>query len=133
VDDKRFATPDLRRQHASELAALLDRRFRDQDMAHWQTALTAHDLVFGPVPSPDEVATDPQMQANGVFIDVDDPRHGPMQLVNSPIFLDDAPKRPPTAAPEIGQHTREVLASLGYGDAEITELERQGAIACLAT
>jgi len=129
VDDKRFATPDLRRQHASELAALLDHRFREQDMAHWQTALTAHDLVFGPVPTPDEVAADPQMHANDVFIDVDDPRHGPMQLVNSPIFLDDAPKRSPAAAPAIGQHTREVLMELAYGDAEIAELERVGVIA----
>jgi crotonobetainyl-CoA:carnitine CoA-transferase CaiB-like acyl-CoA transferase len=129
VDDKRFATPDLRGRHAAELAAIIDRRIREQDMAHWQTALTAHDLIFGPVPSPEEVAADPQMQANDVFIDVDDPRHGPMRLVNSPIFLDDAPKRTPTAAPAIGQHTREVLAELGYGDAQIAELERQGAVA----
>jgi formyl-CoA transferase len=130
IDDPRFATPDARKQHAAELATIIDRRVRQHDMAHWQVVLTEHDLIFGPVPTAEEVAADPQMHANDVFIDVVDPRHGPMLLVNSPIFLDDAPKRAPTAAPVIGQHTREVLLSFGYDESRIAELERQGTIAC---
>ncbi len=128
IDDSRFATPESRTEHAAELAAIIDRRIVQHDMAYWQTTLTAHDLIFGPVPTAEEVAADPQMQANDVFVEVVDPQHGPMRLVNSPIFVDDAPKRTPAAAPTVGQHTRDVLSSLGYDEARIAELKRHGAI-----
>jgi len=44
--------------------------------------------------------------------------------VNSPVFVLGVEKRKPTAAPEIGQHTREILRELGYGAEAIEALVR---------
>ena len=68
------------------------------------------------------------MIENGVFTVIDDPRLGRLRTVDSPLTLRGERKRSPTRAPEIGEHTRDVLRSLGYSDERIRSLERQGAV-----
>ena len=50
-------------------------------------------------------------------------------IVNSPLWVEETPKVPPRLAPEIGEHTEEVLRSLGLPDEELNTLERTGVIA----
>jgi crotonobetainyl-CoA:carnitine CoA-transferase CaiB-like acyl-CoA transferase len=47
-----------------------------------------------------------------------------LETVNSPVFVSWVEKRQPTAAPSIGQHTREILRELGYGADAIEALVR---------
>ena len=56
------------------------------------------------------------MLANQIVLPLEDPRAAgrAIRTVNSPIEVEGVPKRPPTAAPELGQDTREVLGALGY-------------------
>jgi len=61
----------------------------------------------------DEVVKDPQMRAAEAFIKMDYPGAGVLETVNSPVFVDGSVKRKPTAAAEVGAHTREVLQELG--------------------
>jgi crotonobetainyl-CoA:carnitine CoA-transferase CaiB-like acyl-CoA transferase len=52
-------------------------------------------------------------------------------MVRSPLRLSGSPTAAPIAPPDLGQHTREVLAGvLAYSAARIAELERQGAVVC---
>jgi formyl-CoA transferase len=67
------------------------------------------------------------LQANDVFIEVDDPRYGPMRMVDSPIKLQGVPKGN-VAAPDIGQHSQEVLAELGYTAQQIEDLLGRGVL-----
>jgi crotonobetainyl-CoA:carnitine CoA-transferase CaiB-like acyl-CoA transferase len=53
------------------------------------------------------------------------PRAGELPLVASPV----GPAEPPLPPPLLGEHTREVLAELGYAEVEISALEREGVIA----
>jgi crotonobetainyl-CoA:carnitine CoA-transferase CaiB-like acyl-CoA transferase len=66
------------------------------------------------------------MAANGVFVTYDHPRWGRLATVDSPFTLAGTAKVPPGPAPELGQHTREVLAGLGYGEAEISAFLTRG-------
>ncbi|MBI4637548.1 MAG: CoA transferase [Candidatus Rokubacteria bacterium] len=125
-DDPRFADPEARRRHAAELIALLDRAFAEHDAAYWKERLEAHDIPFAILPTYPEIASDPQMAASGVFLPLDHPRFGRLATVSSPISVAGVPKTPPRAAPALGQHTREVLASLGYSAAEIEDLLARG-------
>jgi formyl-CoA transferase len=73
------------------------------------------------------VCADPGVRANDYVCEVEGPG-GPETVVSAPIRFSDTPAVPPTFAPELGQHTEEVLLELGYSWEEISTLRAAGAI-----
>jgi crotonobetainyl-CoA:carnitine CoA-transferase CaiB-like acyl-CoA transferase len=126
VKDPRFADGVARQAHAQALIAILDEIFASEDAAHWKTRFEAHDIPFAILPTYEDVARDPQMRANGMVVEFEHPRFGRLETVDSPISVAGVAKSPPRAAPELGQHTREVLAGLGYTEAQIGDFLAQG-------
>jgi crotonobetainyl-CoA:carnitine CoA-transferase CaiB-like acyl-CoA transferase len=120
--DERFSTPAARRCNA-ELIAIFDGIFAQKDYDEWVRIFAEHDVIWGPVPSAQEVARDPQLRANGVFAEFEHPSRGRLQTVTNPIRLDGNPQEAPRCAPEVGQHTEEVLREFGYDDAAIAALK----------
>ena len=129
IEDSRFATLEARTKNMRELISILDEALAEHDLDYWRAALKEHDIPFGVLATYEEIADDGQMAANGVFVEYDHPEHGRIRSVNSPFMMEDAPKRRPEAAPELGQHTTEVLAELGYSATEISDLIERGAAA----
>ena len=121
-----FATGESRTEHAAELSAILQSQFESKDLADWRKAFREHDIKWSLLPMIDDVVSDPQMRASGAFVDLDYPGHGTIETINSPMFVSGAEKRKPTAAPEVGAHTREVLRELGYADDAIDAMVRRG-------
>jgi formyl-CoA transferase len=101
-------------------------------MAEWQVRFDDHNVIWGPIPTMNRVADDPQMRANGVFAEFDHPKLGAVPTVNNPINVNGVVKEKPKLAPEIGQHSREILIGLGYEDRAIHDLIRRGVIAAPA-
>jgi crotonobetainyl-CoA:carnitine CoA-transferase CaiB-like acyl-CoA transferase len=62
-------------------------------------------------------------------VPIDDPGAGATLTVSSPLQIAGQEKVPPTLAPDIGQHTVEVLRAAGVENAEIERLLRAGVIA----
>jgi crotonobetainyl-CoA:carnitine CoA-transferase CaiB-like acyl-CoA transferase len=128
--DERFANPKARRANAAQLVDILDAAFAEHDLEYWRKKLDAEDMIWAPLMKPGDVANDPQAKAAGAFVEV--PEHdgnGTYLAPASPIRFpgaDDGPKGP---APALGEHTLEVLRSLGYGDADIEKLKAAKAIA----
>jgi crotonobetainyl-CoA:carnitine CoA-transferase CaiB-like acyl-CoA transferase len=123
LHDARFNTVDARRVHNVELIALLDEAIAKHDLAHWTRVFKEHDLVWGPVPTPGEVAADPQLAANGIFAEIDPG----LKTVQNPINVEGVAKSKPTMAPRVGEHTREVLRGAGFGEVEIDAMVARGA------
>ena len=69
-----------------------------------------------------------QMRASGALVPIADPRAGASLTVSSPLQISGQEKVPPTLAPEIGQHTVEVLRAAGIAAAEIERLLKAGVI-----
>jgi len=123
IKDERLNTPAGRRANSAELIARMDHAFAQHDLAHWARILKEYDLIWGPVPPAWDVAHDPQFHANHVFEEI---RPG-LKTVQNPIRVEGLEKQTPRMAPEIGQHTREVLRDLGYGESEIAKMIERGA------
>src|SRR5262245_20715607 len=99
ADDPRFATAEARREHAQALIALLDPVFATRDAAEWRERFEAHDVPFAVLPTYPEVAADPQMLANDIFPEYEDPRWGRLRTVNDPIAVSGVTKVAPRPAP----------------------------------
>lgn len=129
VADERFATGKARRQNAQPLTEVFDAAFSALTFDEIARRLDAADLVWSAVQTPAEVAADPQVAAAGCFIDVEDGQGGAFRSPAAPARFPgaDATLRP--RAPRLGEHTREVLAELGYGEAAIEAMMRAGSAA----
>jgi crotonobetainyl-CoA:carnitine CoA-transferase CaiB-like acyl-CoA transferase len=123
IGDPRFATPESRRANGPLLVALIDAVVTTRDMAEWKEIFSRHDVIWGPVPRTEEVISDAQMEANGVFAEI----QPGLRTIANPLHIAGVEKVQPRMAPEVGQHTIEVLESLGYSKAAIGDLISRGA------
>ena len=118
IDDPRFATTELRRENSSALIERMDHAFAQRDLDDWKPILKQHDLIWGQVPHSREIATDPQPELNGVYAEI-----APgLKTVRNPLNIEGLEKETPRMPPAVGQHTREVLAELGYSEEQIEKL-----------
>lgn len=129
VDDPRFHDTPARGENRRELIQILDDTFAQKTYNRWAKILNASgDFIFSPVQSLQELADDPQVIANGYMAEVEHPDLGPVKLADHPIRYSETPNRIIRVAPELGQHTEEVLLSLGYTWDDITGLQDLGVI-----
>jgi len=127
LEDPRFTTPETRREHAGALIPALDAAFLERDFDEWRKVLDENAVTFGTVGRLTDLPDDPQVLANGMLVEMHDAPIAGLRVVDSPMRVEGAAKRTPTAAAAIGQHTREVLASIGYGPERIEALLASGA------
>jgi CoA:oxalate CoA-transferase len=107
--DPDFASNPLRVQHRARLNALIEARLMTEPAAHWVVHLNAAGVPCGPVHSLEGVFADPQVQKQAMVIDVPHPGRGDVRMVGFPIKFANAPCRIRYPAPELGQHTAEIL------------------------
>ena len=129
--DPRYATLEERMKEGrmGELVRLCDAIFASQPMAHWQRRLEEADVPYTVIAGFDEVVADPQMAANGVFPELDDPRLGRVRTVDTPMRVEGEPKATPRPAPRLGEHTREILRELGLEEPQIDSLVARRVVA----
>lgn len=124
IEHEHFATPALRHANSVPLVEIIDRIVATKDMAEWDRILRSYGLTWAPVQTIEEAAQDPQMEANGVYDEISPG----IRTVSSPFQLEGVKKAKPQMAPQAGEHTWEILESLGYSDAEIAALVEVGAV-----
>lgn len=126
--DPRFETTEARKENQADLFHILEDVFSSKTLDEWKTPLTEARLLWGPIQSPQEVVNDPQARANDFFVPYDHPTFGQIEVVANPIKLSKTPATVRTPAPELGQHTEEILLELGYNWDDISQLKEQRVI-----
>ena len=128
LDDSRFNNLSGRREHCPELVHELDAVFATKPTSEWAAIFDREGVWWAPVQTIDEVVDDPQAIACGAFVDVPLAEGGSARMVASPVDFSDTRWAPHASAPELGQHTEEVLLEAGYGWEDIARLKDAGAL-----
>ena len=114
--------------NAASLVQILDEAFSAKSLDYWRTALDRAHITFGVVQTVQELAHDPQLLANDILRPIQDGAATPSLTVDSPVKVQEEQKVQPRPAPDLGQHTIEVLTELGFDAAAIDDLRAGGAI-----
>ncbi|MGE2728292.1 CaiB/BaiF CoA transferase family protein [Mycolicibacterium vaccae] len=128
ADDERFADSVARYVNRAACIAELDKTFGARTMAEWKAALTGFSGVWSAAATFEEVCESPQVAANGYLPTVADPGGRDFRLVAPPYQFDGRHVVPTAGAPELGQHTEEVLLESGWDWDQISELRDSGAL-----
>jgi crotonobetainyl-CoA:carnitine CoA-transferase CaiB-like acyl-CoA transferase len=128
LDNPRFTANPDRVEHRDELGAILTEHFRAQPADYWEDVLRRHDVPVAKVNRIEDVLTDPQVLHNDMLLHITHPRYGRYTTVGNPVKLDLTPPRPSRYAPSIGEHTREVLAEIGYSEQDIDDFTQHGVV-----
>ncbi|OBH40074.1 CaiB/BaiF CoA transferase family protein [Mycobacterium mantenii] len=111
-DDPRFADARARAVNSTVLIAALDEIFATRPLDEWAEVFAGEpDFFWSPVNSLEDVVADEQFRAAGGIVDVPD-GEAAVPMVATPADFHGTPWAPRSAAPELGQHTAEVLADL---------------------
>ena len=121
--DKRFNTREGRAKNSLELMTILDEEFLSKDWGQLKELFEKSGVTFGSISEPYDHINDQQIADNEFFTKFTDKED--LLTVDSPIFMKNEKKRKPQTAPEIGEHTRQILEELNYDKTEIEKLENK--------
>ena len=131
IDDPRFSDMAARAENSAELVKIIDEVFATKTVDEWDQALRASevDFIYAKVQSVEELEQDPQVIANDYITEFEHPVLGSVKMCNHPNIYSETPAGIWREAPELGQHTEEILIDeLGYDWDDIQELREAGAI-----
>jgi formyl-CoA transferase len=126
--DERFAEMRTLFRNRLALIELIQAATRDLTLAELTATLDAHGVTHGVVSQMSEVVDDAHLWANEIIVDTGSDDESYRATVASPINVAEEPKRSAGPAPEIGEHTSEILAELGLPEAEIAQLIETGVV-----
>ena len=128
-NDERFNNIQSRIAHNNDLVPIVEEAMVKKTMDQWKPILDSYELIWAPAQDASDVAKDEQAWENNFFAVVEHPTKGKAKLVANPIKLSKMPPSIRTTAPELGQHTEEVLLENGYSWDDISHLKEIGIIA----
>jgi crotonobetainyl-CoA:carnitine CoA-transferase CaiB-like acyl-CoA transferase len=128
LTDPRFNPLSQRLTNVDELEREIEAVFTQQPTAHWVEKLDAAGVPGGPVYTYDQILADPHIKARRMVVDMDHPRIGRMKAMGIPVKSTGELLAIRDPAPWLGQHTDEVLKTIGFGQREIEALYADGVV-----
>ena len=128
ADDPRFVDRASRFENREDLYRLLVEVFRADTAAAWRRRLDAAGVTYSVAYTMSEVINDEQMYANDVLTEVEPGSHFYAHTVNSPVWISGMEKRKPRLAPDVGEHTEEVLLEIGFNADEVSAMLEAGVV-----
>jgi len=112
LDDARFRTNAARSKHREALLADVASILKTRSSEAWVEALNAAGVASGPIYTIDRMFADPQVQHLHVTRTVASPQRGELELLAPPFAIAGVDSAIRTPAPELGQHTADIIAEL---------------------
>jgi crotonobetainyl-CoA:carnitine CoA-transferase CaiB-like acyl-CoA transferase len=128
LDDERFRSMKGRVEHRAELERILNEVFAAADVDHWIERIEAADIPTCRVNSLAELFALPQLRENETLVKVPHPTRGEIEVLGCPVKMSASATAVTRGAPTLGEHTDEVLESLGIGADERSALRARGVL-----
>ena len=120
---------DAFREQVDALVAEAESTMRSRTTADWIADFVEAHVPAGPLLFPEEIFDDPQIAANDYLVALDHHALGPYLTAAAPVRMSATPLPPLRTAPLFGEHSAEILASMGYSEAETQALIDAGIVA----
>ena len=133
LTDARFSNAALREENKDARTRLTQEALLSFKSADAIQRLEQQDVPCAPVLTRRQMIKHPQIEANEILLDYQHPEAGHLRQVRQPAVFSTTPLSAPTPAPQLGQHTHEVLLQAGYSESEIEQLAEDNAIVCAST
>jgi len=128
INDERFAPLIYTTEIRLELFKILAGGFKTKTTGEWAQILDDMEVRYAPVNDYEQAANDPLVLGNNYLVDLEDVNGEIKRVVGSPIKMSGTPAKPSVEAPELGQHTEEILLELGLDWDAIGQLREKNAI-----
>jgi crotonobetainyl-CoA:carnitine CoA-transferase CaiB-like acyl-CoA transferase len=128
LTDARFTENADRMAHLDELTEVLQPYFRRRTSTDWLTRFEKAGLPAGPIYNMKDVLEDEQTLARNMLVEVPHQTLGSTKTVGAPVKFSGTPCQVTRGAPVLGQHTREILAEIGFSAEEIQQMEDEGTV-----
>jgi crotonobetainyl-CoA:carnitine CoA-transferase CaiB-like acyl-CoA transferase len=125
--DERFATPELRLEHAELFTGLMREVIAERTAAEWLEVMQDAGVPVALVAQFQDLPSDPQVIANNMAVEpVEDV--GMARVIRDPVNVDGLGRVGVKKAPDLGEHTDEILKELGYTQADVDRLRGAGIV-----
>ena len=127
--DEKFSSFKNLNSNFRDLYQILEEQFAQYNLSEVIDKLKNSGVTFGFMNKSNDLSEDQQFLDSEVLIKYDNKAFGDNSLtVNSPVFLKNEPKKIPEKGPELGEHTKQILLSLGKSEQDIKQLKKEGII-----
>ncbi|MBU4316188.1 MAG: CoA transferase [Proteobacteria bacterium] len=129
ITDEKYKTKYVRLENYTPFNADMTALMKTRTFKEWAERFEAHDVMYAPINTIEEIAEDPQVKAREMIVELDHPKAGKHRVVGTPLKFSKTPLKIDKAAPELGADTYEILSQrLGLSDAEIEKLKNANII-----
>ena len=120
-EDEKFSSNLNRKENINELVDLLNAELIEKTSDEWLEIFDNNGLPCGPINSITEMFEDPQTIHREMLIEVDNKKAGKSKAIGMPIKFSKSKTEKSKGAPNLGEHTREVMLNFGYKHEEIED------------
>ncbi|NLV30369.1 MAG: CoA transferase [Acidobacteria bacterium] len=127
--EERFATRELRTRHMAEVDALVEGWLKEKTVEEAIAELKKHQVPCSPLPTFDQVASDPQLLSREMIVEVEQPVSGKVKLIGSVYKMSRTPGDRTMRVPDVGEHNGEIYGGLlGMDAGELEKLSEEKVI-----